>query len=487
MNRNPLLRTDVYKLGHMQQYRPGTTKVYSYLMARSTKNFTDTLFFGLQYYLKMYLQQPITLEDVEQFYVFYQQILGTEAPESVRKKIQALYDLGYWPVQIRAVPEGSVVPNRNVLMTITNTHPDFYWCVGFLESLLLKVWYPSTVATCSMAYRERLARAFLRTCPDASVKMPFMVHDFGYRGDSSEESAEISGAAHLVNFSGSDTIVALAAIAAAYPPRLGQDAGQLMQSVPASEHSVMCSFGRDNELEAFRHMLRTYPTGFVSIVSDTFNVYTVLTDFCAQLHDDIMQRDGCTVFRPDSGDPELVICGDPAAPAGSPQRLGCLRLLDAEFGHTVNAQGFKELNPHVGLIYGDGMYLARYDRILTRMAEMGYAAGNLVIGVGGILRYHTRDTLGFAIKATYIEGEDGAQDIEKDPITDPGKKSHKGRLRLDCDNNEWHTTDQCTLEQEHGGMLRLVYENGNTVNPVSFQTVRENASAGLQAKMLRYQ
>lgn len=487
MNKNPLLRTDVYKISHMLQYKPGTTKAWSYLMSRSTKNYTDTLFFGLQYYLQEYLCQPITRSHAEEFFARYEEIIGQPVTAEARVRVLDLADLGYWPVEIRAVPEGSVIPNRNLLMSITNTHDNFHWCVGFIESLLLKVWYPCTVATCSMAYRELLEKFFRWTVdPNDDYMLPFMVHDFGYRGDSSEEGAELSGAAHLINFTGSDTIVAGELIRNVYGAHAGEELRTLMQSVPASEHSVMCSFGRSGELDAFRHMLRTYPAGIVSIVSDTFNVYTVLTDFCTVLFDDIMKRNGKTVFRPDSGDPELVICGDPAAPPNSPQRKGCLRLLDEKFGSTKNNLGFKVLNPHVGLIYGDGMYLARYERILTRMSEMGYAASNLIIGVGGILRYHTRDTLGHAIKATYIECDGQAQEIEKDPITDPGKKSHKGLMRLDFVGNEWSTADQCTLQQASQGMLQRVFADGVLYNRQSFNEVRDRAAQGRLAKRTRW-
>lgn len=476
MNRNPLLRTDVYKLGHMRQYRPGTTKVYSYLCARSKKNFDSTLFFGLQYYLREYLSQPITQPMADEFYQHHEQIVGP-VPEDVRRKIQSLVSLGYWPLRIRAVKEGTVIKNGNVLMTITNTHPDFYWCVGFVESLLLKVWYPCTVATCSMEYMKTIRRFFEMTVDEEQYALlPFMVHDFGYRGDSSEEGAAISGAAHLVNFFGSDTVPALGFIKEYYQPFTNDP---IMLSVPASEHSVMCSFGREGEIEAFRHMLKTYPQGIVSIVSDTFDVYKVLTDFCTELYGEIVGRDGKTVFRPDSGDPELVICGDPMEENGSPQWLGCIRLLDQKFGHTINSKGFKVLNEKVGLIYGDGMYLARYERILERMKDMGYAASNLVIGVGGILRNHSRDTLGFAIKATYVEVDGFGVEIEKDPVTDPGKRSHKGLIYLDRLDGEYFTVDRCGVGKEEGGMLLYVYLNGGCVSYHGIDDVRAYAKLHL--------
>lgn len=473
MNQNPLLRTDVYKMGHMEQYAPGTTKVYSYLTARSDKRFDEVVFFGLQYYLKEYLSRPLTQEMGEEFLEVRKAILGNNSPE-VEQKIRALCELGYWPLKIKAVPEGSVVPVKNVLMTITNTHPDFYWCVGFVESLLLKVWYPCTVATQSLAYRRLVDKMFDQTCDDSQMPLKdFMVHDFGFRGDSSEEGAAISGAAHLIWFLGSDTVPAYKFIEDYYDG-CGED--PTMLSVPASEHSVMCSFGRDGEIDAFRHMLSKNPTGIVSIVSDTFDVYNVLTNFCTELKDEILSRDGKVVFRPDSGDPIKVICGDSSAPEGSPQRKGCVRLLDEAFGHTVNSKGFKVLSDKVGLIYGDGMYLERYEAALERLAEMGYASSNLVIGVGGILRNHTRDTLGFAIKATYVEVNGEAREIEKDPVTDKGKKSHKGLLCLKWrDTTGFWTKDQCSVEDEMNGNLDTVWMDGDTVYTDNFLQVRINA------------
>lgn len=471
MTKNLLLLTDVYKLNHMLMYTPGTTKVYSYLCARSSKNFDKTVFFGLQYYLKEYLSQPITEDNAQVFFQTYKDILGP-VPVDVIHKINSLVKLGYLPIEIKAVQEGDILPVKNVLMTITNTHPDFYWVVGFVESLLLKLWYPITVATGCYAYREVVENAFAETVDaDLHFLKDFTVHDFGYRGDTSEEGAAISGAAHLLSFKGSDTIPALPFVKNYY----GSNGKDVMASVPASEHSVMCSFGRDGELDAYKNILKLFPTGLVSIVSDTYDIWNVLTNFAEILKDDILARDGKVVFRPDSGNPELIICGDPSAPEGSPAHKGCVRLLDEMFGHSINSKGYKVLNPKVGLIYGDGMYLDRYKRTLARLKDMGYAASNLVIGVGGILRNHTRDTLGFAIKATYVEVSGEHRDIEKDPVTDPGKKSHKGLLALYKDEaGNLYTKDQCSLDEEGTGYLQPVFRNGRILRTCSFNTVRQN-------------
>jgi nicotinamide phosphoribosyltransferase len=469
--RNPLVGVDVYKMGHMEQYVPGCNKVFSYLLARSDKHFSETVFFGLQYYLKQYLSRRLEPWMADEFLEHRANILGIENSYDIIDKVHDLCKLGYFPLEIKAVPEGTVMSPRNVLMTITNTHPDFYWVVGFIESLILKVWYSITVASCSFAYRNVVNTAFEKTVTsDMDMLRQFTVHDFGYRGDTSEEGAGLSGVAHLLSFTGSDTVPALPFARKFYGARPDTF---VMASVPASEHSVMCSFGTEDELAAFRNMLNLYPTGFVSIVSDTYDVYHVLTEFAEQLKSEILARDGKTVFRPDSGNPEYIICGDPEARVGSNEWKGAIRLLDEAFGSTVNEKGFKVLNPKVGLIYGDGMYLERYQRTLDRLEEMGYAACNLVIGVGGILRNHSRDTLGFALKATYVEVDGVPRDIVKNPVTDSKKKSHKGLVALTRNKEgRYETIDGCTKEEEGASLLQAVFRDGQLLVSQSLEEIR---------------
>ena len=481
--RNPLLALDVYKMGHMEQYVQGCTKVYSYLLARTDKTFSKTVFFGLQYYLEQYLAIPLEPWMAEEFLEHRATILGTPNSSDVERKVKSLCELGYWPLKIKAVPEGVVMPTRNVLMTMTNTHPDFFWCVGFVESLILKIWYPITVASQSYKYRETVDSYFAQTVGEPlQFLRQFTVHDFGYRGDTSEEGAALSGVAHLLSFTGSDTVPALSFARQFYGAQRGE---LVMASVPASEHSVMCSFGRGDELAAFRNMLRLYPTGIVSIVSDTFNIYRVLTEFATALKDEILARPpgSKVVFRPDSGNPEYIICGDPNARYGSDEERGAVRLLERVFGHTVNDKGYWELNEKVGLIYGDGMYHERYTRTLARLETMGYAASNLVIGVGGILRNHSRDTLGFALKATYVEVDGEAREIEKDPVTDSKKKSHRGLVALRNDARGYYTVDGCTPEEEATNeLLPTVYEDGKVLVHHTLADIRARVEASLAAR-----
>src|SRR5574338_224092 len=466
---NLLLCTDVYKLGHMEQYPRGTTKIYSYLCARSTKKETKCLWFGLQYYIKKYLCQPITKENAEEFFEYRNLILGGTSSE-IEEKINALVTLGYLPIEIKAVPEGTVIDNKNVLCTITNTLPEFYWVVGFIESLILKVWNTCSVATLSLKFK-RLVLELAEQTSDSKFLVPFQVHDFGYRGCSSEETAAISGAAHLINFLGTDTVPAIKMLRDYYNADISKPIGL---SVPASEHSVMCAYGKDGEIEAFRNMLRLYPKGIVSIVSDTYNFWNVITKFATELKDEILARDGKVVFRPDSGDPIKILCGDSDALIHSPEYKGAIRILDEIFGSSINSKGYRELNPKVGLIYGDGMYYDRFKMILEKMIDMGYASTNLVIGIGGLLlQQHNRDDLGFAFKATFAEINGQEVELFKDPITDPGKRSHKGRMKLVKENDRYITIDQISAEEELTGELVTVYKDGKIIKDWTLDEIKE--------------
>jgi len=478
MNENLLLATDVYKLGHMEFYPEGTTKIYSYLCARSTKKEKKALFFGLQYYLKQYLSRPITMENVEEFLEYRKNILGSNS-DDVIKKMTALGKLGYLPVVIKAAPEGMVIDNKNVLATVVNTHPDFAWVGGFVESLLLKVWNTTTVATKDLKYKK-LVVDFAQRTSDSDFLIPFLVHDFGYRGCSSEETAALSGAAHLINFLGTDTILAVKLAKEFY------DATEpIGLSVPATEHSVMCAYKKENEIDAFKKILKLNPKGIVSIVSDTYNLWNVLENFTDELREEILDRDGKTVFRPDSGDPKKIICGDPDAPEGSPQYKGTIRLLDEKFGSTVNSKGFKELNPKVGMIYGDAMFYERFEDVLSTLEDMGYASTNLVIGIGGLLlQQNNRDDLGFAFKATFavVNGEE--RELFKDPITDKKKRSHKGRMKLIKKDCKFITIDQVSETEETEGILVEVFRNGKITKEYTFDEVKANVEESLYPNAL---
>lgn len=462
MTTNLLLTTDVYKFDHAAQYPKGTTKVYSYMCARkpSESYGNSVVFFGLQYYIQKYLTKGITREDVDEFKEVSSSILGPNAIDYTR--YYELAELGYLPIEIKAVAEGEIVGVQNVLFTITNTHPKFFWLVNFIETLLLKVWYPTTVATISKTYKD-LCKIYGEITCDNLGHLPFQIHDFGYRAVSSDESGGIGGAAHLLNFYGTDTTGAVVFLrdyySGVYPIGL---------SVPASEHSVMCAWSPNNDdLAAITNMLDQYPTGLVSIVSDTFDLWKAVDYFTGPLKDRILAREGKVVVRPDSGDPEVII----------PQLVQ--KLWDS-FGGTTNAKGYKVLNPKIGVIYGDAIYYERAERIFETLKNMGFASSNTVFGIGGILlQCCTRDTFGFSLKATYCEVDGQPREIMKDPVTDHSKKSHKGLLRLDKYPGLYQTTSQVTPEEERGGALQTVFLNGVNTKVFTLADLRAKLGTSL--------
>ena len=471
MRKNILLLTDVYKLGHMNQYNPDVVNIYSYLEARKPN--IDTVFFGLQYLLKEYLENyVVTHEDVNEVIKYRNMILGS-TPKEIEDKYRALADLGYLPIKIKAIKEGSIINSKNLLLSITNTVDGFHWLVGYLESFLLKLWNTNTVASCSLKYR-RLVESYAETTCDNKEHIPFQVHDFGYRGVSSEETAAMSGAAHLLAFLGSDTIPAVKLLDKYYGSN-----NIIGCSVPASEHSVMCSFGKENELNAFKHMLDTHPLGIVSIVSDTYDYYNVLTSFLPEFKDKILSRNGKVVIRPDSCLKTQVelICGDPNGTTEA-ERKGSLQLLWEVFGGTINNKGYKVLNDKIGLIYGDGFFYERFVDVLSEMTKKGWATSNLTIGVGGILlQNHSRDEQGYALKATKATLKNGKKiSLFKEPKTDTSKKSLKGYLALQkYDNGKYYTLNDVdeNIERDEN-LLDTVFENGKLLIDYTLDDVREN-------------
>ena len=473
---NLLLKTDVYKFGHKDQYPPGTTKVYSYLESRGSREegLDYTVFFGLQYYLKKYLSKPVTHADVDEYEEVASGILG---PDNINvKQFRELADLRYLPLKIKAVPEGTVMPLKNVLMTITNTHPDFAWLVNYVETLLLKVWCPITVASNSYRFR-RMFNGFADRTVGNRDHVPFQMHDFGYRGTSSEESAGIAGAAHLLSFLGTDTTAGVMMLRDYYSAANCERPIGL--SVPASEHSVMCAWDDANEdVRAIENMLDTYPSGVVSIVSDTYDLWKTITEYyCGRFKDRIMDRDGKVVIRPDSGDPPNILCGDPAGESIEEQ-MGVLRLIDRGFGSEMNDLGFREIDSHIGSIYGDAIFYERAQQILSRMAGMNYASNNIVFGSGGLLLNNwSRDTLGMAIKATYCEVDGESRPIEKQPKTDMGKKSKKGFLKLEKYDTElgvsYRTLQDVSENEEEEGELQMVYLDGCSEGHQNLDNIRD--------------
>jgi nicotinamide phosphoribosyltransferase len=421
--KNLILNTDSYKVSMFKQYPAGTTGVYSYIESRGGR-YDRTVFFGLQAFIKEYLLEPITQSDID----IAEEILTAHGEPFNRAGWQYILDKhrGYLPVVIRAVPEGTVVPVKNVLATIENTDPEAFWLTTWLETALLRaVWYGTTVATQSYTIKQVILDYLERTGDPTTID--FKLHDFGARGVSSLESAGIGSAAHLVNFMGTDTITGVLFAREFY------NAGIAGFSIPAAEHSTITSWGRDYEVKAYENMLTQFakPGAILAVVSDSYDIYNAASKLWGEdLRQRVVDSGATIVIRPDSGDPVEVN-----------RRL--VEILGEKFGYTVNSKGFKVLN-NVRLIQGDGINELTVRSILGAFMAMGWSADNIAFGMGGaLLQIVDRDTQKFAMKCSAMsrdvwveDGDLGSGfktewiDVVKDPVTDPGKKSKAGRVTL---------------------------------------------------------
>ncbi|KAI6655171.1 Nicotinamide phosphoribosyltransferase-like [Oopsacas minuta] len=460
---NLLLMTDSYKVTHHFQYPPNTTNVFSYFESRGGK-FEYTVFFGLQYFLKRYLEgQVVTEEKIEKAKVFFEKHFGRKDifNEKGWKYIVEKHG-GKLPIRIRAVPEGYCIPFKNVLFTVENTDPECYWITNYLETLLVQVWYPMTVATNSREQKAIIAK-YLHETAENMDSLPFMLHDFGFRGSTSVESAGIGDASHLVNFKGTDTLAGIEVADRFY----GCDMAGF--SIPAAEHSTITAWGKDGETEAFKNMLTKFPTGAVSVVSDSYDVFNACENvWGGVLHDLVAKREGRLVIRPDSGDPPEIV-------------LKVLGILGNKFGTNTNGKGFKQLPPNLRIIQGDGIDILMLDKILGRMKDEGWSAENIVFGSGGgLLQKLNRDTQKCAFKCSWASVGGKDVNVYKDPITDPGKKSKKGKLTLELKEGVY-TTVQEGKGDSSKDILQTVFENGKILKDFTFDEVRKNAKLPLES------
>jgi nicotinamide phosphoribosyltransferase len=456
-----ILNTDSYKASHWLQYPPQTTAVFSYIEARGG-TLPYTVFFGLQALLKEYFSEPVTADDV----ALAADICATHGVPFNRDGWLHIVDAhgGRLPVRIRAVPEGTVVPVHHALVTIENTDPACWWLTSYLETALLRVWYPTTVATHSHATRALIGAALERTGDPAGL--PFKLHDFGARGVSSLESAMLGGMAHLVNFQGTDNFSALLGA------RVYYDEPMAGLSIPAAEHSTITAWGRDGELEAYRNMLHQFgrPGAVLAVVSDSYDLDAAVTQMWGgALRGEVIASGATVVIRPDSGDPTATV-------------LRTVQSLDAAFGSDVNAKGFKVLR-HVRVIQGDGITRASIASILAAVTGAGYAADNIAFGQGGaLLQQVSRDTLSFAMKASAVEVGGVWRDVFKAPATDPAKRSKAGRLTLLRHDGAFATVSldapgyQEALAAGAVDVLRTVFEDGRLLVDDSFAAVRARAA-----------
>jgi nicotinamide phosphoribosyltransferase len=452
MNYNLILDTDSYKASHWLQYPPQTTATYGYLESRGG-TYPRTVFFGLQYLLQEYLSQPVTVGMVEEAATFF---AAHGVPFNRDGWMYIAQDLGgKLPVRIKAVAEGSVVPVQQVLMTVETTDAKAFWLVSWLETMLLRVWYPITVATQSWHLRQTIYEALQKTADDPDGEIDFKLHDFGARGVSSQESAGVGGMAHLVNFSGSDTVTGVRFANHYYQHPMAAF------SIPAAEHSTITAWQREGEVDAYRNMLQQFaqPGKILAVVSDSYDLWRAIDQLWGdELRQMVIDSGATVVIRPDSGDPVTVVCE-------------ALQRLEARFGSTVNGKGYRVLN-HVRVIQGDGINAQSLTEILAAAEKLGFSASNLAFGMGGaLLQQVHRDTQKFAFKCSEVTVNGVAVPVYKDPITDPGKRSKKGRLALVWDGQGYQTVAAHEALSD-SDLLLPVYENGAILRSYTLEEVR---------------
>ncbi len=494
MSKNPLLWTDGYKLCHKDQYPANTEWVYETWTPRMSRiaGISHVAFFGLQGALA-----EISNSFDEYFFAQPEEAVVAQYEEAIREvfamtnsnfasthqsqHIRDLHRLGYLPIKVKALKEGSLVPIGVPMFTIENTHPDFFWLPGYLETQLSAyIWSPMTAATIADQYK-RLLTGFAEKTGDIN-KVFTQAGDFSMRGMGSPETAYRTAGGHLLSFGVSATLPVREYLKTYYGAT-----SDVMMYTPSTEHSVMCSYG-EQEVEAFRHLItEVYPSGNISIVSDTYDLWHVVDHVLPQLKDLIMGREGKVVIRPDSGDPVKIICGDPEADHETVQK-GIVERLFELFGGTVNTKGFKELDPHIGVVYGDSITVERATKICEGLMAKGFASTNTILGIGSYTyQYVTRDTFGFALKGTAEIVDGQFKTIQKRPATDTGnfKKSQKGMVAVVFENNDFRLIDDLnptTIEQlNDSNLLKECFVDGAFVSTASFKEIRNR----LQTESIR--
>ena len=457
---NPILNTDSYKTSHFLQYPPGTTHVFAYVESRGGL-YPRTVFFGLQAILKQEFLPPITPAHVAEASALLA-AHGEPFNESGWMRLVEKHG-GRLPLEIRAAPEGLVIPVRNALMSIVNTDPEFFWLTSYVETALLRVWYPTTVATIGWHVRQIIKEALDKTADDPAAELPSKLHDFGARGVSSLASAALGGLAHLVNFKGTDTLAGIIAARDLYQaPMAGL-------SIPAAEHATITSWGREREYDAYENMVTRFarPGKTFAVVSDSYDIYAAVDYLWGErLRQRVVDSGATLVVRPDSGDPVEIVAQT-------------LSLLAERFGYDINGKGYKVLR-HVRVLQGDGVNPTSISAILERVVADGFCVVNIGFGMGGaLLQRLDRDTQQFAYKASAVALDGVWRDIHKDPITDHGKRSKPGLLGLVArPAYETVRVNAETFEPLAGGInvLRPVFRNGELLVDDTLETIRARAN-----------
>lgn len=485
MKLSAMILCDFYKLAHRAMYPKGTELVYSTWTPRASrmKGVNEVVVFGNQAFVKKFLIDFFKAnffdrskeEVVEEYKTFVQCTLGD--PNPYVKHIEELHDLGYLPLLIKAVPEGTVIPLRVPALTIQNTDKRFFWLTNYIETVASsELWPCYTAATIAREYRKILDDAAKRTVGNTEF-VQFQGHDFSMRGMMGLEAGMLTGMGHLTEFAGTDTCPSIVAACYYYGANIKKEL--VGTSIPASEHSIQCAYGDD--MEYLRNLLSVvHPSGFVSIVSDGYDFWDVVGRVLPALKSEIMARKGGplgdkVVIRPDSGDPVLIVCGDPDGKTEL-ERKGAIEALWDIFGGTVTEKGYKLLDSHIGLIYGDAITLNRAQEIVSRLAEKGFASINVVFGIGSYTyQYNTRDTFGFALKSTLCVINGTEKQIFKNPKTDDGiKKSQKGRVHVYRSGGKITFSDGHDLNSEMStDLLQPIFKDGKVLNEVTFSEIRE--------------
>jgi nicotinamide phosphoribosyltransferase len=464
---NPLLATDSYKQSHFRQYPPEARRISAYVEARPNAFSDSVLFFGLQSYIKKVLLKPVSTANIDAA----ERICTAHGVPFNRQGWQQVVDdhAGLFPLEIKALPEGTLVPSGVPMVQVENTDERMPWLTTWAETALLRsIWYPSTVATLSFRCKEFIYRGLQKTSDDPDAQIPFKLHDFGARGVSSAESAALGGMAHLVNFAGTDTMEGLEAALTWY----GADVAGF--SIPAAEHSTMTSWGPEREYDAYANMLEQFarPGSLVAVVSDSYDLGNAVERlWCGRLKDKVLQSGATVVIRPDSGDPVET-------------PLQVLETLWSHYGGSENSKGARVLHPAIRVIQGDGMTLASIERLVGRLVERNWSVDNIAFGMGGgLLQQVNRDTMRFAMKANAMKTMDGSwQDVSKNPATDPGKASKAGRQAVVLDGGRL----MARRLDEIGGtadQLQVVYRDGEILRDWSFDEVRQRAQQHLKERV----
>lgn len=495
-----ILNTDSYKLGHGKMWPKGTTKVFSNFTPRNSEYFNQSgyevdsvVWFGLQITiceLKATWDETFFKRDkkevIDEFMEFIVPFVGDCGFD--RNQLEELHDVGFLPIEIRSLAEGTVSPIKVPVLTITNTVDSAFWLPNFLETFLsAELWKSCTSATTAAVYRK-IIDSWADKTGGNKLFVGFQGHDFSLRGQTCMYDGAKSGAGHLLSFLGTDCLPAVKLVNDIY---FGKETF-VGCSVPASEHAVTTAAGKENELNQIKRFItELFPKGIVSCVADSYDFWYMITEGAKILKDDILGRQedsmgfSKVVFRPDSGDPVKVVCGDPDASKGSPEEKGAVECLWEIFGGTINEKGYKTLSPRVGLIYGDSISVNRCDLILSKLEEKGFASDNIVFGIGSYTyQMKTRDSLGFAMKATWdiVNGE--VFEIFKDPKTDSGmKKSAKGLVRVVRDSEgKLVLEDQVSMEDvvSEENQLKVVFRNGAFIKPEKFADMRERLKENIK-------